>query len=482
MPPLDSALQFDAMKHIILGSGLTGFQLAKRLSASGGDVVLIDENADAARLAESRLDCMVIHAKGNSLPVLERAGLAQADALIALTPSDEVNMIVCSLAAAAYPSVLKIARVRNEDYYLGTKANEFGPNPAYGIDFMVNPDSEAAEVICGAVLQGAVNDALQFEDSDFLLVFVAIAKGSPLEGTSVQDVRRSSKDSFLLCCIENEDEAFIPSGETILKEGERAGILAERETLGEIFRLAGFEPVPIRKAAVIGAGRIGIQVAERLLEKKRGGGFGKLFMPFRAPSLSVSIVDKSKELAREASERFPEAQVFNADITDESFIIEENLADCDLVISATGNHELNMVTAAYFKALGARKTVSLVKSSSMASIARSIGSDVAVPQQETVVDCILGHLMGKAVRSVYTFAEGGLEIVEAEIPCAAPACGKPLKDIARHGTFLVLLVRKSEKYEIPTGETVLEEGNRVIFIVCQEKAGDILELFGGSRA
>ena len=470
------------MKFIVLGAGLTGFQLAKRLSASGSDVVLIDDNPDAAGRAEARLDCMVIQAKGNDLAVLERAGLSQADALIALTPSDEVNMIACALADAACPSLLKIARVRNDAYYPAKGEKGECARSVCGIDFMVHPDSEAAAVICDTVFQGAVNDALQFEDSDFLLVSVTIARGSPLDGACVQDVRRSSKDSFILCCVENEDEAFIPSGETVLKSGERAGVLADRESLAEIFRLAGFEPAPIRKAAVIGAGKIGSQVAERLLESKARSGFGKLFMPFRAPSVSVSIIDKNKELSSKAADRFPDAHVFNADITDETFIMEENLAECDLVISATHNHELNMVTSAYFKALGVQRTVSLVKSAAMASIARSIGSDAAVPVQETVVDCIMGHLMGKAVKSVHTFSEGDLEIIEAEVPSGAPACGKALKDIARHGAFLVLLVRKNEKCELPTGDTTLEEGNRVIFIAHSDKSAEILELFGGKRA
>ena len=472
------------MKFIILGAGLTGFQLARRLSDAGSDVVLIDSNADFARQAESHLDCMVIQARGNDLAVLEQAGISEADALIALTSSDEVNMIACSLADSVYPSVLKIARVRNVEYYPSKKAKEArqGARPFYGIDFMVHPDSEAAAVICDSVFHGAVNDVLQFEGSDFLLVSVTISKGSPLDGARVQDVRRSSKNSFLLCCIDDESQAFIPSGATILKAGERAGILADRETLRAIFRLAGFEPARIHRAAVVGAGRIGSLVAERLLEKRRGKAVGKHFMPFRQHSLSVMIVDKDKELSAKAAERFPEANVFNADITDESFIMEESLSSLDLVICATHNHELNMVTAAYFKALGVRKTVSLVKSAPMAAIARSIGSDVAVPMQETVVDCILGHLMGKSVRSLHTFGEGGLEIVEAEIPADAPACGKALKDIARHGAFLVLLVRKKERHEIPAGDTVLEEGNRVVFIAREEKTGETLELFGGSKA
>ena len=246
--------------------------------------------------------------------------------------------------------------------------------------------------------------------------------------------------------------------------------------------MAGFEPVPIKNVAVVGAGRIGSQIVEQIFEKRRSRSSGKFFRPFRGSSSpSISLIDKNTDLAKSASERFPDAHVFNADITDEAFIAEEGLADFDLIISVTRNHELNMVTSSYFKALGVRKTISLVGSATMASIARSIGSDVAVPIKETVVDTILGHLRGKAVQSVHTFAEGDLEIVEAVIPQDAPVCGELLKDVARSGVFLVLLVKKGGGYEIPVGDTMIESGDSVIFIVHEEESNEILQFFGGSK-
>ncbi len=475
------------MKFIVIGAGLTGFQLAKRLIDGKNDVVLIDNNAESVRQADARLDCMVVQANGNDLGILEKAGIADADAMIAVTDSDEVNMITCSLVDSLYPSVLKIARVRNEEYYpdkemLGAWK---GSRPMYGIDFMVHPDSEVASVICDSVFHGAVNEVLQFEDSDFTLVSVTVGERCPLDGARLQDIRRGSAREFVLCYVENAEVTSIPSGETVLQAGDRVGILAEKESLPELFRLAGFAPVPIRKVAVVGAGRIGTQIAEKLLERKKGRGPGRLFSPFRSLTASapvVSIIDKNPELAQEASGRFPDVHVFNADVTDEGFVAEEGLADYDLFISVTHNHELNMVTSAYFKALGVRKTVSLVGSATMAAIARSIGSDVAVPIKETVVDCILGHLRGRAVQSVHTFGEeGDLEIVEAVIPEDAPVCGRMLKDVARPGEFLVLLVKKESGYAIPVGDTVLEAGDCVIFIVHGEESGGILQQFGGGK-
>lgn len=473
------------MRFIVIGAGLTGFQLAKRLIDDKNDVVLIDSDPEAVRQASSRLDCMVVQSKGNDLDVLEKMGIEVADAMIAVTDSDEVNMITCSLVDSMYPAVLKVARVRNEEYYPDKEKQGLwkGSRPIYGIDYMVHPDSEVASVICNAVFHGAVNEVLQFEDSDFVLVSVSVGERSVLDGARMKDIRRNVETEFIVCYVENETSAYIPSGETVLHEGDRIGVLTDKEGLPAFFRMTGVESVPIRKVAVVGAGRIGTQITERLYENAGRRRLKKFFLPFmqEANAFSISVIDKNADLAQAASERFPGIHVFNADITDEAFIAEEDLASYDLVISSTRNHELNMVTSAYCKALGVQKTISLVGSATMASIARSIGSDVAVPIKETVVDCILSHLRGGAVKSVHTFAEGDLEMVEAVIPHSAPVCGKTLKDIARPGVFLVLLVKKKKGYEIPVGDTVLEEGDKVIFIVHEDESGELLQFFGGSR-
>ena len=156
------------MKVIIIGAGFTGTQLAKRLITDENDVVLIDKDEETVRHASNRLDCMVVHANGNSLDTLVDVGIAKADALVAVTESDELNMITCSLVQSLYPNVLKIARVRNEDYYPKVSSiSKTQQNALYGIDFMVHPDFEAAEAIVNAVEHGAVTDVLEFENSPY---------------------------------------------------------------------------------------------------------------------------------------------------------------------------------------------------------------------------------------------------------------------------------------------------------------------------
>ena len=153
------------MKIIIVGAGFTGTQLAKRLIQEKNDVVVMERDEDKARHVSNRLDCLVIPENGNNLTALKNAGIAKADALVMLTESDEVNMITCSLVDSVYPDVIKIARVRNADYYVDLpEILDSTGAPLYGIDFMIQPDQEAASAIVNAVEHGAVTEVLDFDE------------------------------------------------------------------------------------------------------------------------------------------------------------------------------------------------------------------------------------------------------------------------------------------------------------------------------
>ncbi len=474
------------MKTIIVGAGLTGVQLAKRLIAEKHDVVLIDSDEETVRHASNRLDCMVIQANGNNLPVLEEAGIEKADALVAVTDSDEVNMITCMLADNAYPGVIKIARVRNDEYYADSRQSAKARNdaglpaqPLYGIDFMVHPDIEAAEAIINAVEHGAVSDILLFDNSDFELTSITVEQDRPLDGMCVRYIRQKVHDEFLVVFIETDEEAALPSGDTVLHAETRIAVLTHRETLPRFFELAGSSSVRLKKIALVGAGRIGTLVADHFAKKTRSSAFPRFFGVHQKANKYFVIIDKDSAAAKAAAERYPGATVYNADVTDEGFIEEEGIAEFDLVIAATNNHELNMITSAYFKSIGVGKTVSLVSSGGFAYIGRKIGIDVAIPVKEAVVDSILGHLRGGSVKEVHTIAEGELEIIKLVIPPSSKIVGKTLKDIAVHGSFLVLLAQKEDSFFIPSGETVLEEGTKLIFIVRTADNKEVQEKFEG---
>ncbi len=481
------------MNIMIIGAGFTGVQLAKRLINEGNIVKIIDNNEDIVEHVSNRLDCEVINADGNNLQTLENLGIEKMDALVTLTESDEINMITCSLVDAVYPKVLKIARVRNYAYYANTNntarqhAETFKGNhrPLYGIDFMIHPDVEAAEAIVKAVEHGAISDIVDFgENGEFEITALQIEKQSKFDGIPLKEIRSLSDKKFLVVYHETIDKdsgtpySSLPSGETILRAGDRIGIITEKENIPVLLTLCGIKLDAIKKIALVGIGRIGTIVADRIIEKDKNSLLKKIFSGSKKTTQTFTIIDSDKNLCKEAEKKFPQARIFNADITDDVFIEEEGIQKYNLVICATHNHEMNMVVSAYLESLGVEKTIALVAQSQFQNIARKLGIDVAIPMRDTLVDSIISHLHGKSVTGIHTVANGDFEIIECDLPSSSKFVGKQLKDIASPGEFLVLLVRKpgSQKFEIPQGNTFFNVGDHLVIIA---KTGDkkILEKF-----
>lgn len=476
------------MHVVIVGAGFTGQQLAKVLVAEKNNVVLIDNNEDIINHLGNRIDCSLIHSDGNSLETLEKANIDKADALVCLTSSDEVNMITCSLVDAVYPDVLKIARVRNYDYYVNTAEakkshlNTFAGKhrPLYGIDYMIHPDVEAAEAIVNAVENGAISSVISFEKSDRQISNITISESSILNGKKLFEIRTITDLPLLVAYVEKDGKTSLPNGKTQITEGCTLGILCSKSDCPKILELCGSKQVELKKIVIIGAGRIGTLVAERIVEPKTTSIIKKI--KGHTSSQKIVIIDSDAQLAKAASEKFPQANVFKGDATDESLLRDEGIVNFDLAICSTHNHELNMILAAYLESLGVRQSISLVHSSAFASISKNLGIDVTIALRDVVVDSIMSHMRGTAVKEIHTITNGELEIVECVIPSDSKIIGKKLKEISNQGKFLALLDKHpgKEEYEIVSGETIVCVGDHLVLISAADDTRRILEMFGNS--
>lgn len=472
------------MKVVIIGAGFTGVELAKVLVAEGNDVVLIDKDAEKVRRSRDRIDCAVVQSSGNSLRVLEEdAGIQSADALVALTDDDEINMVTCSLVDSAYPHILKIARVRNEDYYAGGAAapQDGNARPPFGIDVMIQPDTAAAAAICRVMSHGSVGNMIEI-GSDFGIVSLPVADSGPLAGVKLEDLPSVDGWRGLVAFVESGGGAFLPCGGTRLSAGDRIGVLVSSSDLPGLLKLTtGAEDgTPPRKVVVSGAGRIGSLVVERLLaERPRTSFLGQIFR--RASNGgSLILVDGSEPLCRAAAERFGSVRTLCGDITDPDLVRDEGLDDCDLMIAASGNYERNLIAAAYLKSRGAGKTIALTESSDFNDVASKLGVDVAVSMRGMAVDAIMSHLRGPGVTSIHTVCNRLFEIVECDVPDGGKACGKALRDLPIRGECLVLLIRRSGEcaFAVPNGDTEIRKGDHIVFIM---RSGDIrtVRMFAG---
>ncbi|MDR2144715.1 MAG: NAD-binding protein [Treponema sp.] len=513
------------MHIIIVGAGLVGFQLARHLIEEKHDVSIIESNEERARHVSNRLDCMVLHDEGNSVSTLEEAGIAGADALVCVTDSDEVNMIICGLAAG-YKGLLKIARVRNDEYVRRNFQNIDEKHSAMGIDFFIHPDVEAARSTLDAIGHGAIGDILSFAGTDYELGSIDISPESPFNGLALAEFRTVLEGESLVTLLERGGECILPGGTTKLAAGDRMYLLAKEDVLDEGFRLAGRSEKQIRKIGIVGGGRLGSLIAAELLRggsagsggsaagftgaagsgasrpKKSGRDFFsilKTLVPKRLKNLV--IIEQDYGICKELAARFPEALILNEDISDESFVAEERIDDLDLIVTATEHQELNIITAVYLKSRGVQRAIAMVTGSGYVAIARQLGVDVVIPMKSVVVDAILSKLIGGGIKGLHRIGDGSIGILEIVISPHSLAEGKALKDFHLPEGALVMLVdptkQQSETEEsppekepapekdfapeddfIPRGDYVYTAGHRILLIARNGTEMEITKIFG----
>jgi trk system potassium uptake protein TrkA len=473
------------MRIVIVGAGRVGVQLARYLIQGKHDVSLIESNEERARHASNRLDCLVLHDEGNSLRVLEEAGIAKADALVCVTGSDEVNMIICGLAASRYPGPVKIARVRNDDYI---RLNRTGER-ILGIDHFVHPDVAASESALNAIEHGVRGDILAFEDTPYMLGSLDITTGSVFDGLALKDYRQAVPGESLVTLVERRGETILPGGAAVLAKGDRIHILAREEEMDRIFALSGRTGHPLRNIGIIGGGRVGSLIAEGLLAKDRkidrkAGGKSLSFLVFSFlkslfPGRSrIIIIEQDYRLCKELASRFPEALILNEDISEESFASEEQINKLDLVITTTDKQELNIITAVYLKSRGVDRAIALVTGPGYAAIARRLGVDVVVPMKTVVVDSILSRLMGGGVKEVHRLGDGGIDIIEVEIRKSTPAVDTAISAFKLSAGGLLMLVNRGGNSFIPRGDYVFKAGDRIALITKTGSQAEIEKYFG----
>ena len=471
------------MKVVIAGAGGVGTQLARQLIDENRDVVLIEKDPERAKFASEQLDCIVLHEESNSLDALRRAGIDKAEFFIAVTDSDEVNMILCGLVSSEFEVPFKIARVRNVDY----SNAKILQNGFLDIDYVVNPEIEAARSITRAVEHGARGDIMLFEHSDYQMRSLVADEFSSLSNRSVGDIRSKLAMEFLVAVILREDETIIPSGTTMVLPNDTLYLVATEENLEKIMAFAGKKKRRLDKIVIVGGGKIGILVAEHLFggteNRQAKSWLDKLANGFGGGvKRSINIIEKDPAKCRDLSERFPEAMVISGDISDEGIFEEGHFSDYDLLITATGNQELNLVTAVYSKKLGIKRTIALVNKNSYVNIAASLGIDVAVSLKSSIVNSILKFIRRGNVRSVHAIPGGKIEVMQMTVGDGCKAAGKRLADIKFPPHSLIIFIVREGRGMLPDGSLELQAGDDVVIISGKESIKRIEDLFLGRAA
>ncbi len=444
-----------------------GYMLARQLIDEGKDVALIELNADRAKNSSNNLDCLVVNASGTNIDTLKKAGIQKADAFVSVTESDEINMIACGLVSTEFAKPVTIARVRSMDYS-DTKLIE---NSILGIDHFINPDKEASQAVIRALEYGARSDIMKFENGRIEMRDLPLGRDSVFINKPLKSVRKDLGFEFLISVIIRDNYSIIPDGETILRENDRIYLLSTEEIFEDIYTLENLGDQEIKKILLVGGGDVGMNIAEMILENQEVvpnliGRLKNILLNKKRNKLH--IIDKDYARTKVLSERFPQALVTCQDIMDEGVLEDEELLKNDLIISATGNHELNIIAGSYAKSLGIKKAISLVMKDSYRHMAHNLNLDVTISRNTTVVNSILKILRRGNIKNVYAISGGKLEVLEFSISNNSGLVGKKLSDIKLPKNTLIILITRGEGTIIPYGDLIVEEDDHIAIITERE--------------
>lgn len=432
------------MSIIIIGAGEVGYHLAYRLSHEKKDVVVIDRDLEKIRRVQSTLDVQAIHGSGGSISLLRQAGISDASMVIAVTNSDEVNMISCLVAGVQDRVPKKIARVRDPEY---SALFPLFDKEHLDIDLIINPDHEVVEMILKLMeVPGAV-EVVDFAEGQVRMVGLPLPPGSPLVGKSLGELSQLyPRSGILIVAIQKGDKAFIPKGQDVLAANDLLFLVVSRKKTREALESFGNKRSPIKRVMILGGGLIGLQVAKSLEER----------------NIQVKIIEQNETRCLEIAEKCSKAVVLRGDATYQDILIEENVGQMDTFIAVTEDEETNVMISLLAKKMGTRRVITLINKVAYSPLVHSIGIDVVISPRLAAVNKILQFIRRGKILSVSSLPEENAEAFEAIALETSDLVGRPLREADFPKDAIVgALVRNSEVI-IPDGSTIIQPGDRVM--------------------
>jgi trk system potassium uptake protein TrkA len=453
------------MKIVILGAGQVGRTAAYQLAREeANEVTVVDTDEELLRDLQDRLDIRTVVGNASYPTVLEAAGTPDADILIALTSSDEVNMMACEVAYTLYRTPTKIARIRSSEY---TKHPKLFSDEALSVDVWISPEQLVTEYVERLIRNPGSLQVLDFADGRVRLVGLRARKGGPLVGQALRTVKDHIPNiDARVVAIYRAGRSVTPTGETIIEDGDEVFFLAARDDIKQMMAELRKEESPVRRVVIAGGGHIGFQLAKQL-EK----------------SNQVKVIERDPKRARRISELLESAIVLEGDATDEALLVEENIDSCDVFAALTNAEEANILSAMLAKRLGAAKVMALINKPSYADLMESGPIDVAISPQTITIGSLLAHVRRGDVVRVHSLRRGAAEALEAIIhgdQRSSRVVGKRIEDIKLPEGAAIGCIVRGEQVIMAHHDTVVQADDHVIlFITDRRHVEQVERLFLG---
>ena len=447
------------MKIVIVGGGKVGFAIAKEVSAEGHDVTIIDHNPGNYEWLSLSLDCMVVLGDGNSLDALRAANAGDSDLLIAATPNDEVNILCCFLGRKL-GCQNTIARLRRWEY----KQEMDLLREDLGLSMMVTPDSSAAREVFRLLQFPGFLKRESFAKSRVEMVAFEVKNDGKLHGRKLLDLPRVLHQKILVCAVQREGKAIIPTGSFELRAGDEIYVTAPTTELPRLMENLGLQKKRMRNVMVIGAGRMGVSLTRMLLDA----------------GVSVKLLDKDPERCREVAEMLPGALILCADGTRQDVLNSENLTQMDAVVASTNMDEENVFICMYANMAGVPHAIPKVNRTEYVTVCQNCGIKSIVSPKDVCAQEIIHYVRAMqstnadSILSMYSLMDGKVETLEFEVTSDVPHLGEKLADVRLKPDILIACITRHGQVIFPGGSDCLQDGDAVVVITASNRV--IVEL------
>jgi len=450
------------MRILVLGAGQVGKTVAKALSHEQNDITVVDLDIKLLKFLENRLDIRTVHGHAAHPDVLIRAGAEDADLILAVTNSDETNMIACQIAYSLFQTPIRLARVRSPSYQRYPELFSVSGIP---VNYIISPELIAVQSMEHLIEQTEALQILDFADGKVHLVAVRAYSGGPLVGQELRSL--SQQDAALptrIVAVYRRNSPIIADGRTVVEQGDEVFFLALSEHIPAVLAAFGHSGRPTRRVIIAGGGRIGKRLAESIESR-----------------YLVKVIEIDDERCRDLARSLLRTIVLNGDVTDASLLKDEAIGDTDVYCAVTNDDETNILSAMLAKRSGVRKTLSVINHPDYLDLAQGDAVDIALSPSMFTIGAILTHIRRGDVTVVHSLRRGAAEAIEIVVHGdrrTSGVVGKKAKQLPLPQGVTIGGIYRKDRLLFVNSETVVEADDRIIlFLVDKSHIPEVERLF-----
>ena len=437
------------LKIIIIGCGKVGRTLVEQLSQEGHDITIIDKNRERISQLANLYDVMGLVGNGASYNIQKEAGIGNADLIIAVTGSDELNLLCCTIATQV-GNCAAIARVRTPDYsqeaeYLREKL---------GLALIINPEYEAARDMARILYLPSSLEVTGFAHGQAELIKYAIPENSPMDGIAIKDLSHKLKANILIGAIERDDDVFIPSGDFILKKGDKLSFVGAHKQAKEFFSHLGLNSHSVKNTMIIGGGKAAYYLAKELLSR----------------GIKVKIIENDFNRCEELSILLPEAIIINGDATDQTLLREEGIETTQSFVPLTGIDEENIMLTLYAKQVSKAKVITKINRITFTNVINSLDLGSVIYPKYITSEAIIAYVRAKKasmhsnIETLYHMYDSRVAAIEFFVSEKSAVTDVPLKDLTLKDNLLLCFINRNGRIIIPSGNDSIQKNDTVMII------------------